>query len=289
MRPLSIDGRREGANGTSAALLMQSIGAYCSLSEQPLPLENWLLDTRDGSVHREEAPGAPSMTLLLCHGCRDAHQLPEITIEHALSAMERSMRGPAHQRAPGPDGATAHLLLPNRDVTFRTGPESPFVYALEPVEIILTGKEGEPLERGSGERVIVRARSGAAQATLDRFALNTRFFDARNNTFSVPREIFLSNYDRRVEQRTQVWRHAGELARHFRDLPAALRAPFAGQVRRTAVAAGFWSVWVTVFDAVTGDRALLATLFGSPRTAAVAAEGVLLHEAFPGTGGGWLV
>src|SRR5205823_9833246 len=75
--------------------------------------------------------------------------------------------------------------------------------------------------------------------------------------------------DRRVLNRTAAWDRASELARHF----AARRPPALGsdllmeQIKQAAIATGFWSVWMTVFQqTVPPDpqrAAWLEAMFGS--------------------------
>ena len=259
MRPVrKPDLSNEVAAPAAAGHLLDALGAYCAFCEVPLLAELWVLDGRTGRITWGDDPASGwSGLLLLCHNCREAHE------RNASADLGR-------------------MLLPDRDLTFRSGGGSPFIYTLEPVRVVLLGDEGEPLgEPQETERVLVRATDPRAQATLDHFTLNTRYYDADTATFHIPRSDALSLVDRRVGLRTEAWRLAEKLADRFKTASTVDIADgvlvFADV---TASATGFWSVWVTVFRRELGEegREILGRLF-LPTMRSPSG----FHNPFPGT------
>ncbi len=218
MRP--VDKPSIPATPATAAALMDAIGGYCSACERPLAPELRLWHPKLGLLRGRSVPGEVWVeALLLCGNCAEA--------SHA---------------------AGAGGLLPNRDVTFRID-DSPLAYALESVRDIELDDAGKPLGPPSEIlRVIVRGRTPKARATVDRFALNTPYFDAGDNTLQIPRSDRLTLADRRLDMRTAAWNNAVESARRIREAAPPLRASLAENLRKIVGYSGFW------FD--VGDRAL---------------------------------
>jgi hypothetical protein len=220
--------------------LFNAIGPYCSTCEMPLPGIAFVW--RPGKapeaaehITAEEWPDA----LLLCRACAVA------SLTAASWFMSLEIAG----------------LRPDRDLTFRLGDQSPFIYELRPVRRrLLDNETGRPKGKGrASPAVIVRACSPAARATLDGFALNTFYFDETENRVGVPEAYDQALLDRRLELRTEAWTIATQVVGLLAaaDEPAA-RAAILATARRLAAAVGFWSVWATVLWDKTGDRGLAA-------------------------------
>lgn len=228
--------------------LTDAIGPFCSLCERPLHDGIALWDTAADALVERVDPAAWSGLLLLCVNCADWQR--------------RTAR------------SDAALLLPDRATTFRAAGESPYSYALEPVTRRIVGEEGEAEEVAEVAVAVVRGATPAAHATIDRFRLNTPYFDAEAGTLTIPRADYLSGVDRRLDLRTAAWRMAEQV---LPPLLGLARAP--GQeaavdgVQRFAEQTGFWSVWATLLRRETQEPALLErALAGAPLDARAASR-----------------
>jgi hypothetical protein len=84
------------------------------------------------------------------------------------------------------------------------------------------------------------------------------------NAFRVD-EVDPKASDRRVRNRTIAWDRATDLAAVLKKTDTLWRPIILAQIRETAVATGFWSVWVTVFDPTKSGatKEELEALFGA--------------------------
>jgi hypothetical protein len=248
--------------------LLQALGSYCSICERRMPDECWAWEgVRRALVTGRAAPDTWFDLLLLCHNCQ------------AAAAT-----------APTPSGA---LALPHRDRTFSLGAASPFTYTLQPVRRVFLKEDGSP--EGSAEtieRVLVQATTPTAQATIDYFALNTRYFDSVDKILRIPRIDHESLVDRRLDLRTEAWLAA---AKHGPTLRRAASSPsrhaFLVVIQEMIATRGFWSTWITVLWRELADRSTVATLALPPRVGGLTAATPALAGAaqdFPGTRGDWL-
>ena len=242
MRPVTKPPAPPATDGqVSINHLFNALGPYCSSCEMPLPGLAYVWHPRTGVQPTEVmAAGDWHEALLLCRNCADA------TIA-----------------APPAPPANAGELRPDHDLTFKLGAVSPFSYALQPAQHqLLSDETGAPTGAPSPVSiVVVHAQSPQAQATLDRFALNTPYFNAAANTVSVPETHHEQLLDRRLDMRSQAWQHASEIAEllaQTSDEPT--RKALVDTARRLAEAVGFWSVWATVLWSKHQDPALLAAV-----------------------------
>jgi hypothetical protein len=262
------------------ALLINVLGPYCSYSERLLPDVAGVWNAQAGAAQPPEKPAADDWDNLL--------PVDVATLAAAAANMK-----------------PADVLRPDRDVTFTVTDASPLVYALEPVQVIYLDDEGKP--RGDAvteQHVIVHGRTDRAKATIDAFALNTRYFDAGRGELRIPRSDYLSMVDTRLHDRKRVWDRATEAASAAASIDQpAMRNLLLDQIRLTASGSGYWSVWATVFWQRFRDAAMLRRLLMEPpeslrRTLQMrAATGVEPaphstgpgpHNAFPGTRSDWL-
>lgn len=262
------------------ALLLAALGPYCSFCERKMPAEFWVLDVASGEILQPENTAADwEQILLICHDCSDMHRLRQF------------------QRLQPQLG---DLLLPDRDVTFVLDRESPFRYQRDDVQIVEVLESGDARQRASSE-VIVHASSPEASATLQYFALNTRYWD-NENTLRIPPAEQSTRLDRRVFLRTVAWQvanHVVPVVRRVRDESGG--GVFAGDdahpvalaARRIAADTGFWSTFATVYLAAFEDPELVWNLLVPPANRSSASvrlprlqpEGLSgdINAPFPGT------
>ena len=271
MRPLKrMTLPQELEDGSAYGLLIDVFGPYCSFSDEPLPDVAYVWDKTNNSEYPpEQSPGGNWDNLLLFSpATRDAW------IRHR-------------------DQSASNLSLPDSETTFRLE-DSPFVYALEKVEVLYLDESGAQLGGPQEQEfAIVRGSNAPAQATIDMFDLNTEYFDAAEGRLRMPYLDYLSRRDARLHSRTQAWRRATHAAEQI-ALEAlegrGNRGPVLAQVQNSAASTGYWSVWATVLWNRFNDVGLLSTVLGA-RTD-VRGEGELLgsgpHNEFPGTAPNWL-
>jgi hypothetical protein len=285
MRPVSKPRLPDFVFGLSAeVLLFHALGEYCSLCERPLPAESWCWHKRlgtEGDVARVE--GANSETIVPSEPRRmdrsDWHNVLMLDWNCYLAQRDRKADVPLS------------LLLPDESsVCFRVDRDSPLTYRLEAVTLIITGPEGQVLDKRERESVIVEGHTEAARETINYFALNTRYFDAARREFRIPEADALSLADRRVNQRTRVWHMATRLAEtlaEFRSREGPEIDLLIENARLAIAAAGFWSTWATVFwRKLNPDRPLLRRLLLPRDQDWTVGPGP--HNLFPGTREDWL-
>lgn len=241
MRPLQQDLAPEPFAVYEADRVMSVIGPFCSLCERPIPERPSMWDSvRDVLVPRIADP-MPGAMLMLCVNCADWQQ--------------RSA------------GSNVELLLPQRATTFRANGDSPYRYTLETV-ILRIIDDDHPVETRSAQAAIVTGTTWAAANTIERFRLNTPYYDASTKTMTIPRADLFAGTDRRVDVRTAAWQRAESVvpialaARENRALAGAFET-----VRHIIDQTGFWSAWLTVLWAAAPERDRVVSLFAPPLTA----------------------
>jgi hypothetical protein len=266
MRPITKPSLPDHAFGSPvSALLMQCFGEYCSVSEQPIPSANYAWS----KGNRAEVTG----------------RIARSEWHDVLLLSENSFIAQIGKTA-------AQLLFPDdpQPLTFNLDGPTPFIYELQGVTFVIVD-EANREKRSTGKAVIVKGKTEAAIATIDYFDLNTQFFNAADNVFRVPLDVYLSGFDRRVTQRTQAWQIAADygtaILNHRMVLPDEEQlGPQIAQGQRLVAATGYWSTWASCLHAMGVDMTILRRLL-LPFTQA----GTLLpweigpgpHNPYPGT------
>lgn len=222
--------------------LQDTIGSYCSLCEMPINVSQAVISKPRQTLKRLPTLDQWSDLLLACDFCQ-LHRTSDVT-------------------------TPSRYLWPDTDATFSLGLTSPFLYTLKSVTYIVKGSNaGGPITR---PLVIVSANRASpdvtrAQNTIDLFQLNTPFYDAVNNTFTIPEAALQAQIDPRVDQRTAAWAlalqsiEALKAARQMSEVPVFFQG-LAKIIAATAQAAGFWSVWMTTVWQAFADRTLIRAL-----------------------------
>jgi hypothetical protein len=263
MRPLKrmTPPPQELADGSAYGLLIDVFGPYCSFSDEPLPDVAYVWDKANNSEYPpSRSPGENwDNLLLLSPATRDAWS------QHLGQSI-------------------SNLSLPDSETTFRLE-DSPFVYALEKVEVLYLDESGAQLGSIQEKKYVIVRGSNM-------FSLNTEYFDAAERRLRMPYVDYLSRRDPRLHSRTQAWRRATQAAQQV--AVAALagrgnRGPLLAQVQNSAASTGYWSVWATVLWNRFHDLRLVSAVLG----ARIGVEGGELlghgpHNEFPGTAPEWL-
>jgi hypothetical protein len=251
MRPLRGT-YRGGIAELDVPALMQDIGIVCSLCERPLNDFATLWDTDYRLTVGPTAPATESNALLvICADCSEADAA----------------------RGPQPD---EELSLPNRDTTFSLSGDSAFRYSLDEVRVIILDSEWNEERSTVHTLAIVHGTNPAAENTIARFALNTRYYDPENTWMRIPEQDVLCLTDRRVEERTRVWLRASELVEDLE--PDAVRdGRLMHTLREVADMAGFWSVWMTLLGEKFSEEELLESAFS---TGGMRIRGTLIQELY---------
>jgi hypothetical protein len=219
-------------------VLMNHLGTHCSICERPMPDQAWVWNQDTGKTIKGKSNQAdwPHL-LLLCHNCHDSQKT-------------------------APQELRPHLLLPDKDLTFRLDDKAELVYTLQPVSLVYLDDQGNPETAPNNvELVIVRACSPAAQATIDYFGLNTHYYNQNDNSFRIPKKDYLSMVDRRVDLRTEAWHNAQQYADYLKETDTELLInAFLQQARIIIQSGGFWSTWATVMWQSFHDKTLLEKL-----------------------------
>ena len=223
--------------------LQATIGYYCSFCEVPINVTQAVVSKLVRQLQRVPALERWSELLLACDFCQ-AHRMRDVT-------------------------NLSDYLWPDTDVTFSLGSTSPFLYALKDVTYIVKSDaaDGVPADSSTKALVIVTANPlspayAKATRTIDLFRLNTPFYDAATNTFTITRNQLQARIDPRVELRTRAWKGAAEAIAALRQMKSltAYPAAFDSSVKVTAAlaqASGFWSGWMTSLWQVFADEALV--------------------------------
>jgi hypothetical protein len=265
MRPIVKPGLPDPAFAIPpSALLLQTFGEYCSVSEQPLPENHHVWHKALGVEHL--GPVSPT------------------DWPHLLLLSENSFLAQLGKAVP------PNLLYPDDPpLTFSFVEQSPFKYSLEWVDTTYLDENGEQVGEGtkSQEVIVSGPNSDEAEATIAFFALNSQFFDARTFKFTIPLHAYRIGFDRRVKQRTKVWKMAVEFAHGSSDrfpipLEHAPRQAF-DQARGLAAATGYWSTWASALLHERVDRRAIAALLLPPRPPLPWEAGPGFHNPYPNT------
>jgi hypothetical protein len=266
MRPITKPTLPDHAFGSPvSALLMQCFGEYCSVSEQPIPSANYAWS----KAYRAEVTGRIARS-----GWNDVLLLSENSFIAQLGKT------------------AAQLLFPDdpQQLTFNLAGPTPFVYELQTVTFVTVDKANRE-ERRKGEAVIVKGQTDVATATIDYFDLNTQFFNAADNVFRIPLDVYLSGFDRRVMQRTEAWRIAAEYGAAILDHRIVLPdeeqlGPQIAQGQRLVAATGYWSTWAACLHGMGVGMTILRRLllpFTQVATQIPWVIGPGPHNPYPGT------
>jgi hypothetical protein len=222
--------------------LQDTIGAYCSFCELPINVTQAVVSKRLRRFKRQPTLDDWDDLLLACDYCQ-LHRSADVT-------------------------DLASCLWPDTDATFSLGSTSPFLYALKDVTYIVTnGSADAPISK---PLVIVSANGASpdaarAQKTIDLFQLNTPFYDARTNTFTISSADLQAQIDPRVDLRTEGWVIATETIATLQQAKAMTSSPayYPGAIKLAASlaqATGFWSGWMTTVWQAFSDSTLIRGL-----------------------------
>lgn len=249
------------------ALLMNVFGPYCAISEEPLYDIAYVWNKATNSEFLVGQPPAEDWDNLLL-----------------LSPTTREAWKRHHYRPP------SELMIPDEQTTFQLE-DSPLVYSLETVNLVLTDENDVPLPSPRNyQAVIVSGTTEEARATIETFSLNTEYFDAEGKELRIPLEEFLSREAAILETRTVAWRRATAAADQIAALDRLGRRALVAQLQMSAAATGHWSVWATVLWSRFEDLDLLSSILSGRSEAEK--DGDLIgfgpHNEFPGTKPDWL-
>ncbi len=223
--------------------LQATIGDYCSFCEVPINVTQAVASKQSRQLKRTPTLADWSNLLLACDFCQ-VHRTADVT-------------------------ALSDYLWPDTDATFSLDGTSPFLYALKDVTYVVKPNGADATASNSSTRslVIVTANQlspvyAKAARTIDLFQLNTPFYDATTNTFTITQSALQARIDPRVDLRTRAWMNAAEAIANLRQVQAltAYPASFDAAVKVAAAlahASGFWSGWMTSFWAAFSDTALI--------------------------------
>jgi len=192
--------------------------------------------------------------LPLCAECTSAAIGQQATVENATSAA-------------GPPIPPA-VLRPDRDLSFTLTDSSPLRYERRSVDV-----GGTPTDL-----VLAVAGNSRGRATIDHFALNTRFAVEPvgltvgsdgvlpgAERIELPPGGSLAWPDPRLRLRTRAWNAAGRLAPLLAEEDPVAVSAFMQQARTAITYTGFWSVWATVLADAHLRHELVARLLLPPR------------------------
>ncbi len=206
MRPVLKTHLPDWAFGLPAdVLLMHAVGEYCSFCERPLTAESWVWHKREGTdvlvADWEEVMGE---TLIRC-GAQP--------IERSDWSNVLLLDVNCYLAQRGRKGVTPRGLMPDEEpVCFRLDGDSPITYDLRDVMVVVTDGGDRVIEESIVPLVIADGHDEAASATIAHFQLNSRYFDPDRMEYRISQSDALSAADRRVQQRTEVWKMATRLA-----------------------------------------------------------------------------
>ena len=285
MRPVLKAHLPDWAFGLPAdVLLMHAVGEYCSFCERPLTAETWVWHKRAGT---DPVVALWEMFLGETLIRREAGRIDRSQWRNVLLLDVNCYVAQRDRERVSPKG----FLMPDEEpVCFRLDGDSPVTYDLRDVRVVVTDAGDNVLEESVVPLVIANGHDEAANATIAHFQLNSRYFNPDRAEYRIPRSDSLSAVDRRVQQRTEVWKMATRLA----DIISMAGSREVGSInvpienaRLTIAAAGFWSTWATVLWKRTGgDRTLLRRLLLPPGLDWTVGPGP--HNPFPGTRRDWL-
>jgi hypothetical protein len=262
MRPIKKPPLPDHAFGTSAsALLLQTLGEYCSVCEEPIPDVHHVWHKRLGvEVRGAIEPGEWVNVLLLSHNA-------------FLSQLGKLPNG---------------LLFPDDHITYIGMQASPFRYEKKLATEHFTADDNVTiLETRKTEFVIVVGRTQQATDTIEFFKLNSAFYDASTSTVKIARSVYHACFDRRLQQRTAAWDEAESVATALLSISGnapedeETREAIVRQGRRVAAATGFWSTWAAALAMRGVDSKRIRSMLLPPALPWERGPGP--HNPFPGT------
>lgn len=222
--------------------LQDTIGYYCSLCEMPITVTQAVASKHVRTFKRLPTQNDWSDLLLACDYCQ-VHRTSDIA----------DLR---------------NYLWPDTDATFSLGTTSPFLYERKSVNFVIKSSEGSTPELSSTKEMVIIVANPAspeaarAQKTIDLFQLNTPFYDAKTNTYTITSDALAAGVDQRVERRTAAWDIAGLAIKTLREAQALTAYPIAFEnvgklTAGLAQSTGFWSVWMTRLWREFADQKLI--------------------------------
>lgn len=234
--------------------LLATLGRYCSFCERSLQEDPVLLLNKRSEKTNLSYSDWPDL-LLSCPDCSASAQ----------AAFLNKANFKASGQSLWPDDSSYTLTLDNNMSHNTSGP---FQYRLQSVNIVSIGERGARTSLPAQDQVIISVNTESplrdkALNTIKLFMLNTRYYDDTTNTMTIPFPDYTQIDDQRVQERTAIWQLAVAASQRLQRA-VAYPIPYAmlqEQIADTARAAGFWSVWMTVFWQTFGDTNLLEATF----------------------------
>jgi hypothetical protein len=220
-------------------MLQDTIGYYCSFCEMPITVNQAVASKRARELTRTPKLADWSDLLLACDYCQ-LHRTADVT---DLSAY----------------------LWPDTDATFSLAGTSPFVYTRQDVTYIVIDEEGKRVTT-TRQMVIVSANTistkhDQAQRTIDLFQLNSPFYNAQTNTYTITNADLQAQVDPRVDLRTAGWALADYTVSTLRQAQTLSSAVFFESIVQLsailAQATGFWSGWMLTLWSAFADARLV--------------------------------
>jgi hypothetical protein len=163
---------------------------------------------------------------------------------------------------------------------------------------VFVDDQAQEIDREYILRVVVSGFTDKARATIRYFALNTSYYQWDKRELIIPMQDYLSLEDRRMDQRTQAWINAEEVAlRIFNAYQFSLGRVVTEQFRLLVGSTGYWSSSATAASKVLHSLHTLRQIFfeapepartgiiieGLEPNEVLAFRGCGPHHTFPGT------
>lgn len=242
MRPLnSIQPSKSQFKHPIDALLLMNMGECCSMCERPLLADSLVWDRKEQELISGKIEHSDwNNMLLLCHNC-----------------------GQEIEKNGKQDMGMDKLLYPDRHLSFSLSENSPFRYSLEEIESIIVNDKKQIVGNSVLKKVVlIRGNSDEANQTIDKFQLNSHYYNPEKNILITPEDEDNQNLDRRLDLRTQAWHRAENFLELFEKADnTILKDALTTNLRNTISHSGFWSVWVTLFWQKFQDKQMMRELF----------------------------
>ncbi|MFT4847690.1 MAG: hypothetical protein ACI8ZO_000281 [Flavobacteriales bacterium] len=244
MRPLKRSKLLKQAFSFNAHdLLMDHHGTYCSISEEPLPDHSLVINSLTGEEVKEKIA---------------SKDWPKLLLISAATAQAMKGKDPKLLKK---------MILPHQYDSFSIDDDSPFIYELKMVAISKLDDDGNIVEGPQAQaKVIVSATTPEAQATIDFFELNTKYYNAEKNHIEYILSEYNARHDHRVEHRTAAWMRATHaIETHLKakrmGMDTTHLIPF---LRNFVDSTGYWSCWASVIWKLTNSSLLLKQIMQQP-------------------------
>ncbi|MEM9544894.1 MAG: hypothetical protein AAGA77_02930 [Bacteroidota bacterium] len=228
---------------TAHELLMDHHGTYCSISEEPLPDHALVINSLTG----QQVKGKIS-----------SKDWPKLLLISAATAQAMNGKDPKLLKK---------MVLPHQHDSFSVDDDSPFIYELKMVAVSKLDDDGNIVDGPQAQaKVIVSATTPEAQATIDFFELNTKYYDAEKNHLEYILTEYNARYDHRVEHRTVAWKRATHaIETYLKAKKMGMDTTHLVPVLRNFVdSTGYWSCWATVIWKLTNSKQLLEQIMQQP-------------------------